>query len=747
MGDGYDQLLDQYAGAVANKAFADMERRKKAEDHTLYISASQIESFELCNRKWWFEKVQKLPKVQKPYFAFGTCLHGCLERWILSTPNGRVPESKKWDAVIEDDFVNGIPCKRWSNGPFKDQIVGSKTEIFPEGFEKVTEKNGSSMTLTPNEARQVKKLVAQAIERGIVTKGDDVFVEHGFKLDLIKGVKIVGFLDLLRKSELPEIHDHKSFGKSSQRFLTQPGPKTDDGAFIPIVEPYQKDDGTSPNCVGHKQQNLTYAWAFSEVEGYEGPVLVRHNQFPKFEDPKGVRHVEAVLGPGRILAHGAYLRRTASAMVKVSKIKKWTDTPPPKMVTACSEFGGCDFQDICGHRINLDVYSSRTERHNAQRAAVARPNFPIDKKRTKTMGPKSNIFTKAKQAAESEEEAAPAKPSVFKKKAAVQEEEEEAKPAFNSGKKAIKKPASNGAPWGNPECPACLGVGINSKGSGCPICDKTAKKRGVPTSGMYEIETVDEGVMAVARKENLDEILEMGAEPEWNYERTEEAHAAPKKTLFAKKAPAKVEVEEEPEEEPEEEEEVAPAPKKSPFAKKAPAKAQEDEEGEEPAQPAKASPFKRKAAQEEPEAEEEEEQEEEAPALARRGRGRPPGSKNKTTLMREQEAPSAVGGRPRAGITLCMGAVVLHGPDRPTMMAQTLLDTIGADMATDMGAESYWELDGKKRQDRIKQRGAEIAESLGRTVIVFPGGTNDFDLIALFNSLVPYSELVIEGLR
>lgn len=724
--------------------------KSERETDTLYISASQIESFELCNRKWWFEKVQKLPKVQKPYFAFGTCLHGCLERWILSTANGRVPTI---NGVEKESFLPHI------SGPFQGQHAGARVELFPAGFETVTEKDGSSLTLTPNEVRQVKKLVAQAIERGIVTKGDEVFVEHGFTLDLIKGVKITGYLDLLRKLELPEIHDHKSFGKSSQRFLTQPGPTKGDGTRIPIVEPYEKGDGTSPNCVGHKQQNLTYAWAFCEIEGYEGPVLVRHNQFPKFEDPKGVRFVDALVGPERIKTHGAYLRRTASAMVKVSKIKAWTDTPPPKLVTACSEFGGCDFQDICGHRINLDVYSSRTERHNTRRSEEARPNFPLPKKRTKTMGSKKNIFTKAKQAAEGDEEAAPVKTSAFKRKASKpepEEEEEDTKPKFNGGKKAAKKSATDGAPWGNPECPACLGVGINSKGNGCPICDKTAKKRGVPTSGMYEIESIDGVVMAVARKENLDEILEMDAEPEWSWEKP--SSEAGVRSL--KKVKAKVEEadDEEEEEADDEEEEEVPAPKKKLFARKAPAKAQDDGDEEEDSKPAKASPFKRKAAAVEPEPPEDEDEEEEAedeaeeeveeaPTRTGRGRGRPKGSKNKTTLQRAQEAPVAVAGRPRMSITLCMGATILHGPNRPTMTAQALLQTIGAEMATDMGAESYWELDGRKRQDRLRQRGAEIADSLGRTVVIFPGGCNDFDLIALFNGLVPHAEMVIEGLR
>lgn len=737
--------------------------KSKKRPGVLYISASQISTFdEQCNRKWWFEKIAKLPTVQKAHFAFGTCLHGCLERWILSTPNGRVPGSDKWASQYEPALDSDI----YTEGPFNGQGMHEVTELFPEGFETVTEvKDGeikSSFTLTPNEARQIKKLVAQAIERGIVTKGDDVFVEHGFELDLIEGVVIVGFLDLLRKTELPEIHDHKSFGKSSVRYLAQPGPK-DDGGLIPIVAPYKDGDGTSPNSVGHKQQNLTYAWAHCMIEGYDGPVLVRHNQFPKFEDDKGVRHVEALVGHKRLVRHDMYLQDVAARMVKVSKIKKWTDTPPPKVVTACSDFGGCDFQDICGHRINLELYSKRTERHNEQRATVARPNFPIPKKRSKTMGPKSNIFTKKAAETEGEEEAAPAKASVFKKKAPAAEAEET--PGINSGTKASKESIKNGAPWANPDCPACRGLGMNSKGAACPICDKTAAKRGVPTSKMYEIEVLDEGFMAAARKEHEEEIQELGAETEWQFEREaaaapakqaklpfgkkkaepeEDAEAeevdepaAPKKSLFKKKAPAQTEEEAQEEEEAEE-----AAPAKKPFLKRAPGKAQDDAEAEDEPTPAKSNVFKRRAAQEEPEAEEEEEPEADSEEPVRRGPGRPKGAKNKTPQEREAN----IGGRPRAGCILAMGAAPLHGPDRPRMMAQTLLDQLGTEMATDMGAESYFQLDGKKRQDALKTAGAKIAEDLGRTIVIFPGGTNDFDLIALFNALSPHAEWVWERL-
>lgn len=752
---------------------AKTDKLKKPKDE-LWISASQIETFDgQCERKWWFEKIAGLPTKKKPYFAFGTCLHECIERWIRSTANGRVPDEGDWDREISEEFLGGQREVTWTSGPFRGQTVGKQTELFPPGFETVTEDDGTSMTLTPNEARQVKKLVVEAIEKGIITKGENVHVEKGFLLPIIEGVKIIGYLDFLELADLPTIKDHKSFGKSSIRYLKQPGPKRENGTLIPIAKPYQDGDGTSPNAVGHVQQNLTYAWAFCEIEGYKGPVLLAHNQFPKFEFDRGVRSVEALVSQKRIEAHGKSLQEIARRMVKVSKIKRWEDTPPPKKVTACSDYGGCDFQEICGRRINPALYSQRTEAYNAEQAGAPRPNFPTERKTPRGQKNMAKEVFKRKKSGEGDSESpAPSsmpKTGAFQRKKGGDEEAKTDKPkkstAFNGGTKASESSVKNGAPWANSACPACKGLGINSKGAACPICDKTAEKRGVPTSIMYEIEVTDEGYVATARDEHAEAIGEMDAPHKWEYEKGETAAKADAKPSKFGKAKKAAEPEEEEEEQEADEEEEPPA-KSSKFqrSKLGKAKAAEteeeqdreaDEDGEDE-EPAKGkSKFQRRAAAaQEPEEDEEQEADEDAAdddgeaqeeAPVRRGRGRPPGSKNKSTLAREAE--ESQGGRPRAGITLCMGCAVLAGPKRPVMLAQTLLETLGTEMASDMGADSFYTLDQRKRQDRLKQAGKEIADSLGRTVVVFPGGTNDFDLVALFNCLAPHAELVVEGLK
>lgn len=269
-------------------------------------------------------------------------------------------------------------------------------------------------------------------------------------------------------------------------------------------------------------------------------------------------------------------------------------------------------------------------------------------------------------------------------------------PAINAGPTSPVVAVVGGAPWAKANCPSCKGLGMNKEGRACMICDRTAKKEGRPLSEQYVIEITDEGAIAVARDEHAEAIKAAGFALEWAQAdvRVAEAPAAPA-------APA-------------------PAPAPAPAAKPVVAPKAKVEAAKVAAQtPAPAAEAPAPAAPEAPVAE--------APApVEKKAKGER--------------------GRPRVGLSLYLGVVQLKGADRPVVQAGDLLNKIGSEMATDMNAESYWALDPHKRKDRLKERGEQIAESLGRTVVVFPGGTNDFDVVALFNALEPFAETVLERL-
>ncbi len=688
----------------------------------LVISASQIGNFLDCPRKWWFLRVLKLREPQKGYFTFGTVLHGCIERWMAGDSSGRVPEDK-----------SQLKLDTWTDGPLVGQKFGEPVDVFPAGWETIEEK-GSKVSVTPNEAQLIRKLFTEAVERGIVVRNPSSTVEREINLPVIDGVDLTGYIDIHVASihgednhpddaglgySIPEIHDHKSFGESSTRYLKQPGPTDAGGNLVPIDAPYTKGDGTSPNSIGHDQQVLTYAAATSMLDGHVGDVLVRHNQYPKFKDTKGVRKVEALVSQKRLRTHWSHIQDTAKRMVLVSRIKKWTDTPGPESLDTCSKYGGCAFRGICGKRETPEVYSKRM----ARQAEAPRLNLPINPRKRNTKGdaPNMDIFARAKtqQAARKGGATATAAPAPSKTAAAKAAAKptttmRPAAPKVNSAPAPEPETVSGGAPWADPSCPACKGLGINTKGRACPICDKTAGKRNAPTSSMYWINLDGTSITAVLRAEHVDS----GAEESWAGDMpTAEVQRAP--TSAPAKAAAK----------PTFKPRAAPAPEPEPEAAET-APAEEAVEEETPAEdaPAPAPAVSAKDAAKS--------------ALARGGTETPAASRPAA------RAAGGAPGRPRVGITILIGTAQLKGPERPTMLATELLEKVGAELATDMGAESYWALDPFKRRERVRQKAADIAEGLGKTIIMV-GSTNDPDVMSLVNGLSasPACESVFEGLR
>ena len=116
------------------------------------ISASQIKTFELCQKKWFLEKIQKIPPGPPGYGAtFGTVMHGCLERLQLGE------------------------------------------EIYPEGWDE---------RLRPGDSELVQDLLC--LYKPMV---DSVQVEKKFSVPVVEDITLTGYIDLLADSY---VIDHKS---------------------------------------------------------------------------------------------------------------------------------------------------------------------------------------------------------------------------------------------------------------------------------------------------------------------------------------------------------------------------------------------------------------------------------------------------------------------------------------------------------------------------------------------------------
>lgn len=650
------------------------------------ISASQIDTYDDgCNRFWWFQRILKLQEPPAAHFTFGTVLHACNERYLSADKNQRVP---------------GPAGTTIPEGPLEGQIAGRPVNLFPKGWESATERDGSVATVTPTEAKLIQKLVHESIETGVLRWREGTQVERKLLAKVIEGVQLIGFIDAYKGPTdiqvLPLIEDHKSYGKGSLRYLKREDPK-------------------SPNYLGANQQLKTYAWAISVLDGWEGDVTVRHNQYPKFPG-KAVTAVETVITREEIVEHGEYLRDVAERMERTRKIKDWADVPGPKDTGKCARWYGkpCPFSDICGRAETPDAYQARLERLKAGSPA-ARLNLPLakPKKRSSTKESTVSIFDRAKKqkAARSDRKA---KAGTAEAKAAVAET-----PSVNGAKPEPTVAVTGGAPWANPDCKACKGRGLTSKNKACPICDNTAKKGGRPTSMAYILELTEEGTgIAVAREESVEELEAAGLPLEWD---ETEAVEAPES------APAASEPEEASEEV--EEPEAAPEPEEEPEEPKETAKQKAARVRKEKAAAKRAAAAKKKAeaaaaeaAVEETEPEPEPEPEKPAPAKGK--------AKGKA-------------GRPTVGLTIMVGAMYLKGlpGGRTVITSAEAVARFGAELAEDMGAASYWELDSFKRRERLAQKADYIASSLARHVLVHPMGLSPHeDTSSLVQALMGLDE-------
>lgn len=126
------------------------------------VSATQDEMFSSCPRKWWFRYVLGLKPRKQPDQAFGSVLHGVLERWH----RGEDPYPAGWEYDEE---------ARW--------------------------------LLSDVEQNLVRHLVDRAIEEGVIERGEDVEVEVFRERQISDEVKLIGYLDVVRPGA---VIDHKS---------------------------------------------------------------------------------------------------------------------------------------------------------------------------------------------------------------------------------------------------------------------------------------------------------------------------------------------------------------------------------------------------------------------------------------------------------------------------------------------------------------------------------------------------------
>ena len=265
----------------------------------LQISASQLGTFKLCPRKWWFEKVAKLPRQPKPQFDYGTTLHECCERVVLG----------------EDPFSAGWDSKLWGNDPPPEE-----------------------------QARQIRHFVEEAVKDGVIFEGQGT-VEGKIRVPVLdrdetpngQRVDLIGYVDL----RLPNgVRDYKTTKSSRYVKSSKPGTKS-----------YLGDD---LQCLVYG-----YEWFLENPEADE--VYLEHLTFVK--ETGGRKNPNCVVPKDRVLGHWEQeVRGTALQMLEIREAEKWEDIPDPEDSGACFAFGGCERREICAGVCTQEEYRRNKEK-------------------------------------------------------------------------------------------------------------------------------------------------------------------------------------------------------------------------------------------------------------------------------------------------------------------------------------------------------------------------------------------------
>lgn len=462
-------------------------------DKTLFTSSSQFSTFEDCERKWWLTWPMKVVQPLKDYFAFGTALHACNERYLQA-----------------DDLD-------------RDPKTGKAVDLFPKGWDE---------GLDGIQSELIRNLVKKGIAEGLLVRHPDRAIEHRFVKELIRFddgwvVLLVGFIDYLLW-RLGQVQDHKT--TKDMRYAKSPAQLKDD------------------------TQMLTYADEAFEVAAQHGihheTITVRHNVYLKDPSKLKIKKSEAVVTRAQVDARRERMRDMAKRMVllkqRYAKPEQWGQLPNPKSFEACNKYGGCAFRLICGGRKTVKEYTHQTTKSNEAKSAKGAPVETIKEIPVTTATAPKTPFQNLLGAAKANGAGAakgingptptptPAAPPTGKEfwvvitgqkqatdcptpghVAALLSEHGVAALDFQACEKGVKTWSTLRAlgfvvadvaqaeaapevpseappvgktppPWADPACTACEGEGWNSKKNACRICAGTAKAAGRPTPDQFD---------------------------------------------------------------------------------------------------------------------------------------------------------------------------------------------------------------------------------------------------------------------
>ena len=669
-------------------------KRKRREIRT---SASQFETFELCRRKWWLNKVRKLDQPKTKSLGFGTVLHAVVERWMNASDTGY--DSK-----------------------------GNPVDLYPQGWHHAMDDTTQlpEYTCTPAEQDIIKKLIETAIEQGVLERLPGRQIEREFRRTILQipcpdcgggGTKMIHRPDVGAKTFVADGKCETCNGDGKGTTITILG-------YIDVELPDGiQDHKTTSNMRYAKSANklrintqiLIYAkqhLLHMEERGEPLPpkLTVRHNVFCKKPDALKVRKTYVDVTIDEINKKWQDVLTMSVDMDALRRgTNRWDEiSPPVNMTTACNAYGGCPYMSICTGAESMNMYEKRLASNgissNTSKGKIKpfeAQVTPLAQTKGSTMDFNAALAQKAAMqevAAGGAPAAAPAiNPAVPAAAVPVATPVAVAAPAAAevpapapvvAVAAAVPAPSNGAPPWADPNCKACKAGGFNTKGIPCRICDMSATARGVPQSSAFLLTADGQGNIYWQNNEN---DQHSGLSP-----------------LPVQTAPVAAQVATDP----------VPAP--APVVEAAPAPAPVVET---PA--VEAAPVAAPAAAAAPAAEA-------APAAA--------AAPDKGTVK------SA--GRPKKGFILCINCSPVKGQlrsgsGRSVIQLSEVMHAYGAQMAATAGAASFYALDAFARRDALAAAAEAISEEFGTDMVV--GYTDSPDMKAFIGAMRPLAGMEIVG--
>lgn len=503
--------------------------REKRKRRHIITSATQHEEFELCKRKWWLHRVAGLADTKTTSQVFGTVLHSVCERYLRADNLGRDP-------------MTGLPV-----------------DLYPPGWhiahsDKPDEPADGEISIAEQDL--VKKLIATAIENGVLERIPARQVEYNFRRTLIKlacptcqgqgGFDAGLHIETIEQRPEDWVPCQTCGGDGKGTHVEIQG-------FIDLVGYGQiQDHKTTKNMRYAKskeklrvnRQVLIYAKAAIEEYKEQGMALpatmiLRHNVYCKDPDDLRVRKTEVEVSIAEIDEAWKKVEANAVQMDHYRRVAEdWNNLPdPPSKHEACNAFGGCPYMTICsgqesttGYRNRVDSFISSRYRSLTingtplsgdpqmttmqgqsfgDRLAAARGGPPAGAPAMNPPmpamapppppppppAPPQGAWTPPAPAPQMAPPPPPPPPPPPAAPAPAPAPAPQAAPQIN------QTPAP--PPWAIQGCGACNGLGFNSHGHPCRICDTYCRERGQPASDQFNIQPTGNGYVFWTTKDGL----------------------------------------------------------------------------------------------------------------------------------------------------------------------------------------------------------------------------------------------------